>query len=56
MLWMLVTANVPSSLILVILMIEAIHSSEMSVLTRATLHNILEDGIIQEDRSLWREQ
>jgi hypothetical protein len=36
-----VTANiVPSSLILVTLMMEAIRSSETSVLTRATRHNI----------------
>jgi hypothetical protein len=43
----LVTANVVlSSLILVILMIEAISSSDRSVLTRATLHNIPEDGTL----------
>jgi hypothetical protein len=36
MLWLLVTANVPISLILVTLMMEVIRSSEMSVLTRAT--------------------
>jgi hypothetical protein len=32
---LLVTANVPSSLILVTLMMEALHFSETSVLTRA---------------------
>jgi hypothetical protein len=39
---MLVTANiVPSSLILVTLIMEVIHSSETSVLTRATWHNMM---------------
>jgi hypothetical protein len=43
---LLVTANVIlSSLILVTLMMEAIHSSESLVLTRATRHNIPE-GVI----------
>jgi hypothetical protein len=37
---LLVTANVPSSPILVTLMMEAITSSETSVLTRARLRNI----------------
>jgi hypothetical protein len=44
---LMVTANVvPSSLILFTLMLEAIHPSESSVITRATQHNITEDGIL----------
>jgi hypothetical protein len=46
MLWKLVTANiVPSMPILVTLMMEAVRSSKTSVLTRATLCDILEDCI-----------
>jgi hypothetical protein len=41
---LLVTANIPSSVILVTLMMEAICSFETSVLTRATWHNIPENA------------
>jgi hypothetical protein len=44
---LLVTANVPSSTILVTLMTEELRSSETSVLTRATPRNIADDGILR---------
>jgi hypothetical protein len=46
----LVTADARSSLILITLMMEAIHCSKTSVLTRATWRNIPKDGILHSHR------
>jgi hypothetical protein len=47
---LLATANLPSSPILVTLMMKALHTSETSALSRATRRNILEDGILHSRR------
>jgi hypothetical protein len=47
---LLVTANVPSTPILVTLMMEALNSSETSVLIRFTLSHIPEDAIPHSHR------
>jgi hypothetical protein len=48
---LLVMANVvPSSPILVTLILEGLYSSETTVLTRVTLRKILEDGILHSHR------
>jgi cobalamin synthase len=44
------TSVVPSSHILVTLMVEALRSSETSVLTRATRSNTQEDGVFHRHR------
>jgi hypothetical protein len=58
MLWLPVTANYPSLPIFVNLMMKATCSSETSVFTQATPHNILLDGILEieffgPDLSTW---
>jgi hypothetical protein len=47
---LLVTANVPSSQVLVTLMIEALGSSETSALATATRRDNLQDGILHSHR------
>jgi hypothetical protein len=44
---LVIADDISSSLILVTLMMEAIHSSDTSILTRATRRNIPEDGTLQ---------
>jgi hypothetical protein len=47
---LLLTANIPSSLILFTVMMEAIYSFESSILTRSTRLHIPEDGILHSHR------
>jgi hypothetical protein len=47
---LLVTANIPSSLILVTLMMEALNCSETSVLIRTTRRNVPEDSNLHSHR------
>jgi hypothetical protein len=47
---LLVTANVPSSQIIVTLMMETLVSYEMSVLTKGTWHSFPENGIFFSHR------
>jgi hypothetical protein len=50
MLRLLFTVNVPSFSILFTLITEAMHSSETSVLARATRRHVPEDGILHNHR------